>query len=198
MDEGRITAPLWERLGNNLRKADQAEPLPVGTIPIWSLVRGCLKEDKPSCREAIREGEEVLEDVREERSSARTSERGSERGGSTDEEGELSGEELEKHIRRLRIAQRKERPIPRSYPSLTQLRQQKEEEESEDTPLSTTLKPSLKMVPSAPPLPPASFAEPPLYHIQPCHHTCYCNQGLERRGVEGVAERTRKCRFPCI
>ena len=78
LNEGRITAPLWERLGNDLRKADQAEPLPVGTIPIWSLVRGCLKEDKPSCREAIREGEEVLEDVWEEIFSARTSDRGSE------------------------------------------------------------------------------------------------------------------------
>ena len=111
---------------------------------------------------------------------------GPQRGGPSEEDLQMRKgsyrEELEKHIRRLRIAQRKERPIPRSYPSLMQLRQQKEEEELEDTPLSTTLKPSLKMVPSAPLLPPASFAEPPLYHVQPCRRTCDCNQGLERGG----------------
>lgn len=117
LDEGKITAPLWNRLGDDLHEADQREPLPVGTLPIWGLVKNCLKENKPSCREAIKEGEEVLEEVREERSSARASERGSEQGKSSDEEEEeeLSGEELES-----RLSQRTNHPS--LYPSLTQLR----------------------------------------------------------------------------
>ena len=97
LDEGEITSPLWDRLGDDLRQADKREPLPPGTIPIWGRVKNCLKGQKPSCREAIQEGEEILEEVREERAFAKASEGGSEQGlpSDEDEDGELSGDELE-------------------------------------------------------------------------------------------------------
>ena len=36
LDEGLLSIPQWDHLGEDLRKREKVEPLPVGTSAIWS------------------------------------------------------------------------------------------------------------------------------------------------------------------
>lgn len=105
LDEGLLNTLQWEQLGEDLHIADRQNPLPVGTMAIWSLIKSCLqdKNKKPSLTEPLAEGRQVLEEIKEERSYLSQN---SEKGTNSDEElseGELSGEELEKRVQRLRL-----------------------------------------------------------------------------------------------
>lgn len=42
LDEGLLNIPQWDHLGEDLKKQDLKNPLPPGTLAIWTLVRGCL------------------------------------------------------------------------------------------------------------------------------------------------------------
>ena len=86
LDEGLLNIPQWDHLGEDLRKRKK-EPLPVGTSAIWTLICRCLTNPRPTFKDMLEKGEDILEEIKEERS--RTSERVSKRGSSSDEE-ELS------------------------------------------------------------------------------------------------------------
>ncbi|RWS10386.1 endogenous retrovirus group K member 5 Gag polyprotein-like isoform X1, partial [Leptotrombidium deliense] len=94
LDEGLLNIPQWEHLGESLRKIEieSKKPLPPGTLAIWSLIRSCLQNCKPSFKPPLKEGEAVLEEIKEERSCAASARTGS---ANESEEEELSGEELE-------------------------------------------------------------------------------------------------------
>ena len=60
LDEGLLTLPQWEHLGRDLARAEQQEPLPPGTVRIWTLIKSCLTDGTDKFRERIQEGEKVL------------------------------------------------------------------------------------------------------------------------------------------
>lgn len=73
-------------------KVDKEKPLPSGTLAIRALIQSCLLSPKPPeiIKESLQAGEQVLEEVKEEQSKASTI------GASSEEEEELSGDELAK------------------------------------------------------------------------------------------------------
>ena len=44
LEEGYINQQCWERLGRDLQASDMKNPLPVGMLAIWNLVRACLRD----------------------------------------------------------------------------------------------------------------------------------------------------------
>ena len=59
--------PSWEKLGKDLRFAEEQGFLPKGVLPVWKLVRNCI-EDRERCGAELQRGNEVLNQVREEHS----------------------------------------------------------------------------------------------------------------------------------
>ncbi|XP_059043438.1 endogenous retrovirus group K member 5 Gag polyprotein-like [Mustela lutreola] len=78
-EEGLLNIPQWEHLGEELHKRDREEPLPLGMMAIWKLVRSCLDSNHKMVKNVIKEGVEVMEQVRE------PSKAGSSRGGESSE-----------------------------------------------------------------------------------------------------------------
>lgn len=63
---GHLTLSCWEKLGKDLDAADETGTLWTGVRAVWTLVRGCLKDEK--CGAAVSKGVEALEKLKEERS----------------------------------------------------------------------------------------------------------------------------------
>lgn len=55
---GDINLPCWEKLGKDLEAVKEQGTLRPGTLPLWRLVRTCLKEGK--CVEVLKEGRRAL------------------------------------------------------------------------------------------------------------------------------------------
>lgn len=89
-------------------KVDKEKPLPSGTLAIRALIQSCLLSPKPPeiIKESLQAGEQVLEEVKEEQLKASTI------GASSEEEEELSGDELAKKLSNLSCA-----PLRPSAPS---------------------------------------------------------------------------------
>ncbi|RWS22682.1 endogenous retrovirus group K member 5 Gag polyprotein-like isoform X1 [Leptotrombidium deliense] len=98
LDEGLLDIPQWELLGEDLKDAEQGKPLPPGMLAIWDLIKSCLQNCKPSFKPPLSKGEAVLEEIKEERSCISAKDEGS---SETEEEEELSGEELEKKFSKM-------------------------------------------------------------------------------------------------
>lgn len=65
---GSLTVESWEKLGADLIKEQQGGKLRAGTMPLWKLVRTCLKDKK--CQTIIEAGQKVLEEFQESVSEA--------------------------------------------------------------------------------------------------------------------------------
>lgn len=68
---GSLTLSSWKKLGQDLDVAAEHGVLAPGVRPVWTLVRGCLTDQK--CIKAIRNGQAALELLQEERSESAAS-----------------------------------------------------------------------------------------------------------------------------
>jgi hypothetical protein len=62
---GHLTGPIWEKLGKDLKFAEEQGVLTKGVLPVWKLVQNCIK-DKERCGAELQKGNEALNQVREE------------------------------------------------------------------------------------------------------------------------------------
>ena len=53
---GHFTVPSWEKLGKDLRFAEEQGVLPKGVLLVWKLVRNCI-EDRERCGAELLKGE---------------------------------------------------------------------------------------------------------------------------------------------
>jgi hypothetical protein len=65
LEEGHINQQCWERLGRDLQASDMKNPLPVGMLAIWNLVRACLRDANGKYNAEIEEGSVALEEAKE-------------------------------------------------------------------------------------------------------------------------------------
>ena len=65
LEEGYINQQCWERLGRDLQASDMKNPLPVGMLAIWNLVRACLRDASGKYNAEIEEGAVVIEEAKE-------------------------------------------------------------------------------------------------------------------------------------
>ena len=65
LEEGYINQQCWERLGRDLQASDMKNPLPVGMLAIWNLVRACLRDASGKYNAEIEEGSVALEEAKE-------------------------------------------------------------------------------------------------------------------------------------
>jgi hypothetical protein len=84
---GHLTGPSWEKLGKDLKFAEEQGVLVKGMLPVWKLVRNCIK-DREKCGAELQNENEALDQVREERSQESDAE-------SSSSEGDLSKDDLE-------------------------------------------------------------------------------------------------------
>ena len=62
---GHLTGPSWEKLGKDLKFAEEQGVLVKGVLPVWKLVCNCIK-DMEKCGAELQKGNEALNKVREE------------------------------------------------------------------------------------------------------------------------------------
>ena len=65
LEEGNINQQCWERLGRDLQASDMKNPLPVGILAIWNLVKACLRDANGKYNTEIEEGTAALEEAKE-------------------------------------------------------------------------------------------------------------------------------------
>ena len=65
LEEGYINQQCWEHLGRDLHASDMKNPLPVGMLAIWNLVRECLRDASGKYNAGIEEGAAALEEAKE-------------------------------------------------------------------------------------------------------------------------------------
>jgi hypothetical protein len=65
LEEGYIKQQCWERLGRDLQASEMKNPLPVGMLAIWNLVRACFREASGKYNAEIEEGALVLKEAKE-------------------------------------------------------------------------------------------------------------------------------------
>jgi hypothetical protein len=92
---GHFTVPSWEKLGKDLRFAEEQGILPKGVLPVWKLVRNCI-EDRERCGAELQRGNEVLNQVREEHSQKSEAEGSSSEGDMSEYDLESIADSLEK------------------------------------------------------------------------------------------------------
>ena len=84
---GHLTGPSQEKLGKEVKFAEEQGILAKSVLPVWKLVRNCI-EDKERCGAELQKGNEALNQVREERSQKSDAE-------SRSSEGDMSKDDLE-------------------------------------------------------------------------------------------------------
>ena len=92
---GHLTGPSWEKLGKDLKFAEEQGVLAKGVLPVWKLVRNCI-EDKERCGAELQKGNEALNQVREERSQKSEAEGSSSDGDMSEDNLESIADSLEK------------------------------------------------------------------------------------------------------
>jgi hypothetical protein len=60
---GDLTRPSWEKLGKDLKFAEEQGVLVKGVLPVWKLVHNCNK-DREKCGAELQKGNEALSQVR--------------------------------------------------------------------------------------------------------------------------------------
>ena len=92
---GHLTGPSWEKLGKDLKFAEEQGVLAKGVLPVWKLIRNCI-EDKERCGAELQKGNEALNQVREERSQKSEAEGSSSDGDMSEDDLESIADSLEK------------------------------------------------------------------------------------------------------
>ena len=65
LEEEYVNQQCWECLGRDLQASDMKNPLPVGMLAIWNLVRACLRDASGKYNAEIEEGAAALEEAKE-------------------------------------------------------------------------------------------------------------------------------------
>jgi hypothetical protein len=65
LEEGYVNQQCWEPLGRDLQASNMKNPLPVGMLAIWNLVRACLRDASGKYNAEIEEGVAALEEAKE-------------------------------------------------------------------------------------------------------------------------------------
>ena len=92
---GLLTGLRWEKLGKNLKFAEEQGVLAKGVLPVWKLIQDCI-EDKKRCGADLQKGNEALNQVREERSQKSEAEGNSSDGDMSEDNLESIADNLEK------------------------------------------------------------------------------------------------------
>ena len=92
---GHLTGPSWEKLGKDLKFAEEQGVLAKGVLPVWKLIRNCI-EDKERCGAELQKGNEALNQVREEQSQKSEAEGSSSDGDMSEDDLESIADSLEK------------------------------------------------------------------------------------------------------
>jgi hypothetical protein len=65
---GSLTIASWEKLKGDLVREQQYSKLKAGTMPLWKLVRSCLKDEQ--CQQMVKAGQRILEEIQDSLSEA--------------------------------------------------------------------------------------------------------------------------------
>jgi hypothetical protein len=92
---GHLTGPSWEKLGKDLKFAEEQGVFTKGVRTVWTLVRNCI-EDKERCGTELKKGNETLNQVRKKRSQKSEAEESSSDGDMSEDDLESIANSLEK------------------------------------------------------------------------------------------------------
>ena len=70
---GSLTIPSWEKLKGDLVRELENGKLKAGTMPLWKLIRSCLKDEE--CQQVVKAGQKILDEIQESLSEAEWGER---------------------------------------------------------------------------------------------------------------------------
>lgn len=101
---GSLTIPSWERLGRDIENEAAKRKLKPGTVPLWKLIRSCLKDEK--CETIVKRGRQALEDHQDSMSEIEKK-RGQEK--SKEVERKKGQEKLKRKIKGEQVATKEER-----------------------------------------------------------------------------------------
>jgi protein O-GlcNAc transferase len=60
---GSLTIPSWEKLKGDLVRELENGKLKAGTMPLWKLIRSCLKEEE--CQQVVKVGQRILNEIQD-------------------------------------------------------------------------------------------------------------------------------------
>jgi protein O-GlcNAc transferase len=70
---GSLTIASWEKLKGDLAREQQYGKFKAGTMPLWKLVRSCLKDEE--CQQMVKAGQRILEEIQDSLSETEWGER---------------------------------------------------------------------------------------------------------------------------
>ena len=70
---GSLTIPSWEKLKGNLVGELENGKLNAGTMPLWKLIRSCLKDEE--CQQVVKAGQKILDEIQDSLSEVERGER---------------------------------------------------------------------------------------------------------------------------
>ena len=70
---GSLTIPSWEKLRGDLVGEQENGKLKAGTMPLWKLIRSCLKVEQ--CQQVVKTGQKILDEIQESLSEAERGEK---------------------------------------------------------------------------------------------------------------------------
>ena len=117
---GSLTIPSWEKLRRDLVREQENGKLKAGTMPLWKLIRSCLKDEE--CQQVVKAGQKILDETQESLSEVEQGEKVGAKGkhgapnkhtdlstGLEPEEKIMSGKETRGEIRRKEEKKTKEK-----------------------------------------------------------------------------------------
>jgi protein O-GlcNAc transferase len=60
---GSLTIPSWEKLKGDLVRELENSKLKAGTMPLWKLIRSCLKDKE--CQQVVKAGQRILDEIQD-------------------------------------------------------------------------------------------------------------------------------------
>jgi hypothetical protein len=70
---GSLTIPSWEKLKGDLVGEQENGKLKAGTMPLWKLIRSCLKDEE--CQQVVKAGQRILDEIQDSLSEVEQGER---------------------------------------------------------------------------------------------------------------------------
>ena len=70
---GSLTIPSWEKLKGDLVRELENGKLKAGTMPLWKLIRSCLKDEE--CQQVVKAGQRILDEIQDSLSEVERGER---------------------------------------------------------------------------------------------------------------------------
>jgi protein O-GlcNAc transferase len=70
---GSLTIPSWEKFKGDLVREQENGKLKAGTMPLWKLIRSCLKDEE--CQQMAKVGQRILDEIQDSLSEAERGER---------------------------------------------------------------------------------------------------------------------------